>query len=68
MSDARLRAILRWIQIVLGRVVMCYVYSPWAANAPFQILIKFIVVPAGALTGIWIWKFAAFNKLFRRKS
>ncbi|OGX27806.1 MAG: hypothetical protein A2705_05135 [Omnitrophica WOR_2 bacterium RIFCSPHIGHO2_01_FULL_52_10] len=67
MNEARLRAILRWIHIILGLTIMCYVYSPWATKASFQIFIKFIVVPAIAITGIWIWKFSAFNKLFRRK-
>ncbi|HBO97192.1 MAG TPA: hypothetical protein DE315_01875 [Candidatus Omnitrophica bacterium] len=67
MSDAKLRAILRWIHIVLGLVIMCYVYSPWATKTSFQIFIKFIVLPFIALTGAWIWKFSLFNKLFRKK-
>ena len=63
MSEAKLRVILRWIHIILGLVILCYIYSPWATFVSFQVLVKFIIVPVIVMTGIWIWKFAIFNKL-----
>lgn len=67
MSEAKLRMILRRVHIILGLVILCYIYSPWAAFVSFQVLVKFIIVPVIVVTGIWIWKFAALNKLFRIK-
>jgi hypothetical protein len=67
MSEAKLRMILRWVHIILGLVILCYIYSPWAASVSFQLLVKFIIVPVIVVTGIWIWKFTAFNKLLRIK-
>jgi len=67
MNEARLRTILRWTHIVLGLVILCYIYSPWAAVLQFQIVVKFVVVPVIVVSGIWIWKFGTFNKLFRIK-
>ncbi|GEM_PF-1852008 len=67
MNEAKLRVILRWTHIILGLVIMCYIYSPWTTKISFQIFIKFVVVPAIAITGVWIWKFPMFNRLFARK-
>ena len=67
MSEAKLRMILRWTHIILGLVILCYIYSPLATVVPFQIFVKFIVVPVIVVTGVWIWKFAIFNKLFKMK-
>lgn len=57
--------ILRWTHLSLGLVILCYIYSPWAAFVSFQVFVKFIIVPVIVLTGIWIWKFAACNKLLK---
>lgn len=62
MSEAKLRVLLRWVHIILGLVLMCYVYSPLGEAKWFQIAIKFIVLPAIVLTGVWIWKFQLLNK------
>jgi len=67
MSEVKLRMVLRWTHIILGLVILCYVYSPWSAIVTFQVLVKFVIVPIIVLTGIWIWKFAIFNKLLRIK-
>ena len=68
MSEARLRAILRWVHVILGLVILCYIYSPWATVVSFQIFVKFIVVPTIVVTGVWIWKFRIITKLFRKNS
>ena len=68
MSEARLRAILRWVHVILGLVILCYIYSPWATVVSFQIFVKFIVVPIIVATGVWIWKFRIITKLFRKNS
>jgi hypothetical protein len=64
MNQARLRIVLRWVHIVLGLVILCYIYSPFNRFVWFQLLMKFLVLPAITFTGIWVWKFKAFNKFF----
>ena len=44
---------------------MCYVYSPFHKYFAFQVLVKFIIIPLATLSGLWIWKFKAFNKFFK---
>lgn len=67
MTANRVRVILRWVHIVLGLVILCYIYSPFSKHLLFQLFIKFIVVPGIVLTGAWLWKFKEFNKFFRIK-
>jgi hypothetical protein len=67
MTANRVRVTLRWVHLILGLVVLCYVYSPFSKYLLFQLFIKFIVVPVIVLTGVWLWKFKEFNKFFRIK-
>ncbi len=68
MVSNNIRILLRWMHIVLGFVILCYIYSPFSKYFLFQLFIKFIVVPVIVLTGVWLWKFKEFNKFFRIKS
>ena len=65
LSQAKVRIILRWVHITLSLVVMCYDYSPLGEYLIFRRLMQFVVVPTLTFTGLWIWKFNAFNKFFR---
>ena len=65
MKEAKIRTILRWVHIVLGLVIMFYIYSPFHKYPLFQIVIKFVIIPIITLTGFWILKFKAFNKSLR---
>ena len=67
-SQAKLRVMLRWMHIVLGLVIMCYIYSPFHEYVWFQILVKFIIIPVIAVSGVWLWQFKVFNKFFRLSS
>lgn len=59
----QLRKILRWVHIMLGVVLMCYIYSPFHKYLFFQLLIKILVVPVITLTGVWVWKFKKINDM-----
>lgn len=67
MKQVTLRQGLRWLHLILGLLVMCYIYSPFGNLRAFQITMKFIIIPVIVLTGIWIWKFKEINKKFRIK-
>lgn len=64
MTPKNIRITIRWLHIVLGLVIMCYIYSPFHEHIVFQRFVKFIVVPVIVFSGLWIWKFRAFNKFF----
>jgi hypothetical protein len=64
-TQSKIRVILRWVHIVLGLILMCYVYSPFGKIQSFQIAVKFVVIPVATFTGLWIWKFRAFNQFFK---
>ena len=61
----KVRSILRWMHIILGLVIMCYIYSPFHEYKIFQIVVKFVVIPIITFSGIWLWKFKEFNKIFK---
>ena len=63
-TQTTMRVILRWLHIILGLVIMCYIYSPFHDMRVLQIVVKFIVIPAITISGLWIWKFKAFNRFF----
>jgi len=68
MKEKKIRVVLRWVHIVCGLVIMCYIYSPFQELIWFQILMKFMVIPLITFTGFWVWKFRAFNKFFKISS
>jgi len=49
----------------LGLVLMCYIYSPFGKEVLFKRAVQFAVIPLIILTGLWIWKFKAFNHFLR---
>ena len=65
LTQAQLRVTLRWAHIIIGLILLCYVYSPLGRNVIFQIFVKFILIPLLVVSGIWLWKFGVFNKLFK---
>lgn len=64
-TQLKVRIILRWVHIVLGLTLMCYIYSPFHEVRAFQLVVKFAVIPLIAFSGLWVWKFKAFNKFFK---
>ncbi|OGX24917.1 MAG: hypothetical protein A2787_03275 [Omnitrophica WOR_2 bacterium RIFCSPHIGHO2_01_FULL_48_9] len=65
MLQSNIRTILRWFHLTVGLLLLCYIYSPFSQYLAFQIFVKFIAIPLVVLSGLWIWKFAAFNKFFK---
>lgn len=64
-TQLKVRIILRWVHIVLGLTLMCYIYSPFHEVRAFQLVVKFAVIPLITFSGLWVWKFKAFNKFFK---
>ena len=66
-TPTNMRIVLRWVHLILGLVILCYIYSPLHRYAPFELIVKWIIVPVIVFSGIWLWKFQIFNKLFGMK-
>jgi len=64
LTQARVRVIFRWVHIVLGLVLLCYVYSPLSSYLSFRLLVKIVAIPVTVFSGLWLWKFKFFNRLF----
>lgn len=64
MKAQGIRTAIRWVHIAGGLVIMCYIYSPFHEHVAFQWGVKAGVVPVLTFTGIWLWKFPQFNKMF----
>lgn len=65
---SRVRIILRWVHVIVGLVLLCYIYSPFSEKYPlFKSFTRWILVPVVVISGIWMWKFAAFNRFFKIK-
>jgi len=60
----KVRIMIRWMHIVFGLIILCYIYSPFHEVVAFQIIMKFGIIPAITFTGLWIWKFKAINRIF----
>jgi len=50
------RTRMRWVHIATGLVVGTYIYSPWSGLPWFDTAVKAVILPALALTGIWMWQ------------
>jgi len=63
-TQAKIRVIFRWIHVVLGLILLCYVYSPFGQNLIFRLFVKIFAIPVIVLSGLWLWKFNFFNRFF----
>ena len=60
------RTIRRWSHLLTGFLIGVFVYTPARDNETFVLLMQAAVVPAVALTGLWMWQQARLRRLYRR--
>ncbi|MDX2279783.1 MAG: hypothetical protein NW218_09355 [Saprospiraceae bacterium] len=56
MTTSSQRILIRWVHLFVGSIMATYIYSPWGENPLFQLIIKVLVIPVTAITGLWLWK------------
>jgi thiosulfate reductase cytochrome b subunit len=66
MKEATKRSILRWIHIILAIPIAGYVYSPFAELPNYAPVVRFVSVPILVLTGFWMWKGHAVQRLISK--
>jgi hypothetical protein len=68
MKDATKRSILRWIHIVFSIPILGYIYSPFEEIPKYAARVRFVVVPAMLLSGLWMWKGHVLRRLISKRS
>ena len=68
MNQSTQRAIFRWIHLVLSIPIIGYIYSPFDQLPLYASRVRFVVVPAMLLTGLWMWKGHLVRRLFSKRS
>jgi thiosulfate reductase cytochrome b subunit len=56
MKEAAKRSIVRWVHIVFSIPVIGYIYSPFDQIPNYAPAVRFVVIPAMVLSGLWMWK------------
>jgi hypothetical protein len=63
MKESSKRLIARGIHLVFSIPIIGYVYSPFAELPQYAPVVRYVAVPALALSGVWMWKAAAVARL-----
>ena len=66
LSNKTLRNALRAIHLVIGALVVVYVYSPLGNVDWFESLVK-ISIPTLTITGLSMWQMPFITKMFKRQ-
>jgi len=65
-SSALQRSIVRWIHIIFAIPIIGYIYSPFEDIPNYAPVVRYVAVPAIALTGLLMWKGHLVRRLFSR--
>jgi hypothetical protein len=64
-KPSRIRTVQRWVHIVFGLAVLCYIYSPFSQYAGFRFFVKWLAVPVLVISGLWLWKPQFLTRLLK---
>jgi hypothetical protein len=56
MNEIAKRSIPRWIHLFSSIPILGYVNSPFEQLPDYAPTVRYVAVPAIALTGLWVWK------------
>ena len=62
------RSIFRWIHLVFSIPILGYIYSPFEEIPKYAGRVRFVVVPAMLLSGLWMWKGHVVRRLISKRS
>jgi len=68
MTQSTQRSILRWIHLFFGIPIIGYAYSPFEELPGYAPVVRFVAIPAIALTGLWMWKGQVVRRLVSKRS
>jgi hypothetical protein len=67
MSQEAKRTIFRWIHIVFSIPIIGYIYSPFKELPNYAPVVRYVAVPAIALSGLWMWKGHVLRRIVSKK-
>jgi len=68
MKDAAKRSIPRWIHLIFSIPIIGYIYSPFRELPNYAPVVRYVAVPAIALSGLWMWKSHLLLRLVAHRS
>lgn len=68
MKPARTRRLVVWFHFFSSLVIGTYLYSPLSADPTFKAVTLYVVFPAMALSGLWMWNMGRINRYLRGKA
>ena len=68
MIKAPKRWIPRLIHLIFSIPIIGYVYSPFEELPNYAPVVRFVAIPALALTGLWMWKGHVLRRLISKRS
>jgi hypothetical protein len=68
MNQSTQRSIIRCIHLVFSIPIIGYAYSPFEELPNYAPVVRFVAVPAIALTGLWMWKGRVLRRLVSKRS
>jgi hypothetical protein len=67
MNDATKRSIFRWVHLIFAIPIIGYVYSPFKELPNYAPVVRYVVIPVIALTGLWMWKGHLLRRLISKR-
>ncbi len=67
MKEATKRSIIRWVHIVFSIPILGYIYSPFENLPAYAPRVRYVVVPAMLLSGLWMWKGPVLRRLISKR-
>ncbi|MEM9953780.1 MAG: hypothetical protein AAF846_19380 [Chloroflexota bacterium] len=69
MSNKQIRTISRYLHIIVGIMLILFIYIPELANNTlYSNIVQFVAIPVVGFSGILMWQQARIMKLFRKRS
>ena len=68
MNQGTIRAIVRWIHLIVSIPILGYIYSPFERIPQYAPATRFVFVPVMVLSGLWMWKGHLVRRLFAKGS
>jgi len=65
MNAALERKIIRWLHILASIPIIGYIYGPVSTVPEAVMAVRWGILPAVALSGLWLWKGPWVKRLFR---
>jgi hypothetical protein len=66
MTEASKRTVVRWIHIIFAIPIIGYIYSPFEQLPLYAPRVRYVVVPAMLLSGLWMWKGHVIRRLIQQ--